>query len=221
MSEKIRILSVAAVLLLLSVTALAAGTGSLTVVEVYEEVALYAVAGPDGTLTEQFADAPVTDLTDSKTAARNARILEQYIRENHLPGQLRTPDENGTVRYDDLPLGLYLVVSNVDPVEFNAFLAPIPTVINGEEIYDVEAAPKVEDEPTEPTEPSIPSEPTAPSDPTEPTVPSVPTDPTEPPEDPDIPETGVVQWPKYLMLAVGLVMILLGALDIRKGREAA
>ena len=74
----------------------------------------------------------MTDLTDSKTAARNARILEQYIRDNDLPGQLRTPDENGTVKYENLPQGLYLIVSNVDPVEFNAFLAPIPTVIKAD-----------------------------------------------------------------------------------------
>jgi hypothetical protein len=214
MTEKIRVLGfAAALLLLLSATALAAGTGSLTVVEVWDAVALYAVAGPDGTLTEQFAHAPVTDLTDEKMAVQNAVLLEQYVRENRLSGQIRIPDGNGTVRYEQLPEGLYLIVSNAEPTAFNAFLAAIPTVINGELIYDVEAAPKVEDPPGEPTEPS---------DPTAPTDPGKPTDPTEPPppDGPGIPDTGVVQWPKYLMLTVGLLMILLGTGEMVKGREA-
>lgn len=191
-------------LLLLPTAAAAAETGSIRVVDIDEPVSLQFVATPDAALTEAFAGAPIEDLTDGTAAVRNARLLQEYAAENRIPGREAAPDESAAVFYDGLEEGLYLIYSLAEEAEFNPFLVKIPTVINDEIIYDVEAAPK-EDEPEETTEPSEPPESTEPTGPTEP--------------EPDIPQTGTSVWPRYILLALGTVAVLWGLSDLVLGRE--
>lgn len=207
--------------LLLAAAVCAAETGSLRIEGLDYGAVLHYVATPDGVLTEPFSGAPVTDLSNQLSAVENARILYGYALEQGIPGQTGERDEAGDILYEALPEGLYLVYSTEPEAEFNPFFVRMPTVINGEADYDIEAAPKLEED--EPTEPSDPTEPSAPSEPTSPSDPSEPSDPTTPtqPDDPDIPETGVVQWPKYLLLGLGALAILTGCVDCVRGRRAS
>ncbi len=121
-----------------------------------------------------------------------AQRLADYAEENDIEG-LETQEigRNGTVVFEDLEPGLYLIVQH-DAAEgyypVLPFLVSIPYLEDGEYLYDVDATPKVElePEPTDPTGPSDPSDPTGPSDPSDPTGPSDPSDPTGPsdPSDP-------------------------------------
>lgn len=197
-------------LCLFSFTAAAAETGSLRIVGIDNAVCLYHVATADAVLTEAFALAPVEELTEQQNAVENAKILYAYALENAIAGQEAAPDEEGEVLYTPLEEGLYLVCSLEEEMEFSPFLVSIPTIINDQVIYHVEAKPK-EDEPTEPSDPSDPTEPTEPSDPTEPT------EPTEP--DPDIPQTGTSVIPKYLLMTLGTITVIAGFIDLIRGRE--
>lgn len=195
-----KLLWLAAVLLcLLTVApkAAAAQSGSLKITGIEETVGLYHAARPDGTLTEAFAGAPVEDLADQSKAVFNANTLLTYARSNSIPALSRTPDGKGEARYDPLEEGVYLVCSLSREAEFDPFLVTIPTVINGEAIYHVEAEPKQEE--TEPT-----------TGPTEPK-------PTEP--EPEIPQTGVNVWPKYILLALGVAVTLMGLYNLIRGKE--
>ena len=209
----------AALCLLLPVTALAAEvTGSLQLVDIDNTVTLYRVADYQGNLTEAFQGAEVKDLTDSLNAVENAKILSAYAAEHAVPGTDELPDENHVVSFPGLELGLYLVRSAAEEAEFDSFLVAIPTMINGEAIYHIEAAPK--EEPEEPTDPSEPTGPSEPSEPSEPTGPSEPTEPSKPTDPgPNIPQTGYSVWPKYLLMGFGALAVLLGLVDLIRGRE--
>lgn len=198
---KRKILRLAAMLLCLlalAPAASAAETGSLKIVGIESPVCLYHVAAPDGALTEAFASAPVKDFSKDSEAVSNARILGEYAAEKNIPGQTMTPDAKGEVLYTPLDEGLYLICSLAAEPEFQPFLVKIPTIINGENIYHVQAEPKSEG--PEPTEP-----------------PTVPTTPTEP--EPEIPQTGTSVWPKYLLLAFGSVITVAGLYDLIRGKE--
>lgn len=199
----LRVLAGLLFLLLLPMAASAAETGSICVVDIEEPICLQFVATPAAVLTEAFADAPVESLSESTAAVRNARILFEYAVENQIPGQEAAPDESGVVRFETLEEGLYLIYSLSEEAEFNPFLVKIPTVINDEIIYDVEAAPKEDEPPGETTEPP---EPTGPTDPTE-------------PQAPDIPQTGTSVYPKYILLVLGCCAVALGVVDLIRGRE--
>ena len=177
--------------------------GSLTVVDLEHSICLHHVATLDAELTAPFANAPVKDLTAQTTAVTNARILRDYAMESAISGRTQTPDTDGTVFYGDLEMGLYLVYSLAEEAEFQPFLVKIPTEVAGKIIYDVEADPKEDEE--EPTEPD-----------TTPTEPD--TTPTEPPT-PNIPQTGTSVWPKYILLALGMLAAIAGFTDLILGRE--
>lgn len=181
----------------------AARYGSIQIHKIDEPVYLYHVADENAILTEAFSGAPVKELSSQSQAVKNTGILWQYAKEQGIEGQLLTPDSKGTAKAEQLEMGMYLIGSAIEPEEFDPFLVSIPTWINGEIIYDVEADPKQEEEPTVPsTEPSGPSEP----------VPS-----TEP--NPEIPQTGVNVWPKYILLILGTAVTLLGLYEVIRGRK--
>lgn len=204
--------------LLLPVTAFAAQEGSLKIVDIENPVCLYHVADAAGVPTEAFAGSPVEDLTDQASAVKNAAKLWDYALAQEIPGEERTPSADGEVKYEALQEGLYLVCSLAEEAEFKPFLVALPTVINGENIYHIEANPKAEEpEPTEPSQPSEPTEPSEPSEPTEePTEPG-PSEPTDP--GPNIPQTGNSVLPKYLLLGIGTLAVLAGLVDLIRGRE--
>lgn len=80
------------------------------------------------------------DLTDSTLAGQ----LQEYLSDN-AEGTVREVDANGNVNFDDLELGLYLVVQTkaskgYKPV--NSFLVSLPMAEDGEWNYEVDASPR-------------------------------------------------------------------------------
>lgn len=98
-------------------------------------------------LTEEFKGSGA-DLSELN-ADGLAKLLTEYAGQNELLGTTERADDNGTVAFKDLSLGLYLLVQTgevngayaVDP-----FLVSVPmTDADGSAwIYDVEASPKAE-----------------------------------------------------------------------------
>ena len=126
--------------------------------------------------------------------------LLAYAMEAGLEFDVRTVPADGTVVFEELKLGLYLVAQG-DPAEgyeaINPFLIGVPNLEDGVYTYQVEASPKVSVKPL-PTEPPKPTEP-------------------RPPE-PYLPQTGQLNWPVPLMAAAGLVLFVMGWSMWRKGR---
>ena len=126
--------------------------------------------------------------------------LLTYAMEQGLEFDVHEVSADGTVAFEDLKLGLYLV-AQVDPAEgyeaINPFLIGMPNLEDGVYTYQVEASPKVSVKPL-PTEPPKPTEP-------------------RPPE-PYLPQTGQLNWPVPLMAAAGLVLFAAGWSMWRKGR---
>lgn len=92
-----------------------------------------------------FADCGLQlgDLTGSKFA----HDLKNYAKSNQLIGTTKTIGADGKVIFDNISLGLYLVVQNKAANGYYAvtpFLVSVPTLKNGSWIYQVDATPKVE-----------------------------------------------------------------------------
>lgn len=130
------------------------------------------------------------DLTDSTLAGQ----LQEYLSDN-AEGTVREVDANGNVNFDDLELGLYLVVQTkaskgYKPV--NSFLVSLPMAEDGEWNYEVDASPKVGAYTPEPeTPPSPPNKPDKPDTPDTPENPDNPDNPVSPgnPDNPVAPGT--------------------------------
>lgn len=146
------------------------------------------------------------DLTDSTLAGQ----LQEYLSDN-AEGTVREVDANGNVNFDDLELGLYLVVQTkaskgYKPV--NSFLVSLPMAENGEWNYEVDASPKVgaytpepetppfppnkpdkPDTPDTPENPDNPDNPVSPGNPDNPVAPGTPDNPVAPgsPDNPVLP----------------------------------
>lgn len=146
------------------------------------------------------------DLTDSTLAGQ----LQEYLSDN-AEGTVREVDANGNVNFDDLELGLYLVVQTkaskgYKPV--NSFLVSLPMAEDGEWNYEVDASPKVgaytpepetppfppdkpdkPDNPDNPVSPGNPDNPVAPGSPDNPVAPGTPDNPVAPgsPDNPVLP----------------------------------
>lgn len=116
------------------------------------------------------------DLTDSTLAGQ----LQEYLSDN-AEGTVREVDANGNVNFDDLELGLYLVVQTkaskgYKPV--NSFLVSLPMAEDGEWNYEVDASPKVGAYTPEPETPPFP--PDTPDKPDKPNTPDTPENPDNP-----------------------------------------
>lgn len=132
------------------------------------------------------------DLTDSTLASRLEAKLPA-----RAAGTTHKISEQGTVSFDALPLGLYLVVQTENSKGYeaiNSFLVSLPMADESGWLYTVDATPKVgaptqEVTPPEPETPSKPSEPDKPSEPEKPSEPDKPTQPGTPdePDNPDMP----------------------------------
>lgn len=155
-------------------------------------------------LTEAFAECGVS--LENLSSPETAQALAQWAAEREIPGTTAEIDENGHVAFEQLPLGLYLLVQE-DPAEgfdkLRPFLVTVPVTGVDELIYDVNAAPKVNLEPA-PTEPDEPTEPTEPTE-------------------PDLPQTGQNKWPIPVMAAIGATLFIAGCClvvsDRRKEHE--
>lgn len=175
------------------------------------------------------------DLTDSTLAGQ----LQEYLSDN-AEGTVREVDANGNVNFDDLELGLYLVVQTkaskgYKPV--NSFLVSLPMAEDGEWNYEVDASPKVgaytpepetppsppdtPDKPDKPVSPGNPDNPVAPGNPDNPVAPGSPDNPVLPghPDNPvmnGLPQTGQLNWPIPMMAVSGMLLFAYGWMTDRK-----
>lgn len=175
------------------------------------------------------------DLTDSTLAGQ----LQEYLSDN-AEGTVREVDANGNVNFDDLELGLYLVVQTkaskgYKPV--NSFLVSLPMAEDGEWNYEVDASPKVgaytpepetppfppnkPDKPNTPDTPENPDNPVAPGTPDSPVAPGSPDNPVLPghPNNPvmnGLPQTGQLNWPIPVMAISGMLLFAFGWATDRK-----
>ena len=126
MHKKRGILLLAALLCImaLSVSVLAAQSGSLLIGGIEETVCLFQVADASGTLLPDFAAAPVENLQEENNMVKNAKALAEYAKQESLAGDKRTPDSAGNVSYTPLEEGVYLMYSGPNyetPAEIRAF----------------------------------------------------------------------------------------------------
>ncbi len=125
-------------------------------------------------------------------ASEIAERLKTYAVVSEITG-LSTEEigEDGTVTFDTLPVGLYLIVQHQAAPGYAAlppFLVSLPYMENGKYEYDLSAFPKpgLEKEP-EPTDPP----------------------PTTPPG-PNLPQTGQLNWPVPVLAVSGMALFTLG-----------
>ena len=116
------------------------------------EITLYKVAIAESvksnlnfTYTDSFQDfgGIPNDIKDKETVLR----LADYVRVQNISGIGEKTDENGCVRFDDLSLGLYLVVQTGSVQGYSActpFVVSIPVGEEGEWVYDIDATPKTD-----------------------------------------------------------------------------
>lgn len=154
-----------ALLLSMSVTVLAytpldpERTGSITVSptsgkSIGTELSIYRVADvvvdnadQQYILTEDFSGSGA-DLTNLDNTEELAKTLSAYAANQGLSGTTKAVGTDGSVTFDSLPLGLYLLIQTVaQPGEsiVNPFLVSVPMLDgNAEWVYDVDAGPKAE-----------------------------------------------------------------------------
>lgn len=212
--KKIAVCLFAALLLISSLSvAFAARTGSLCVIVTDEDdipvpdftVVLCKVSNPDGILFTEFSPAGISasSLLNEKNNAKNAKKLRRYA--DNVSGEVRITDHMGSVGYEDLSEGVYLVYSPAGQgCIFTPFLVYMPTMIGDEAHYDLISTPKVEDEggtppgggggggedPVPTPTPTTTPTPTPGDEPTPSPGPSDPVDPSDPPVGPTPPGGG-------------------------------
>lgn len=128
------------------------------------------------------------DLTDSTLAYQLLEYMPQGAR-----GTTKTVDADGNAAFEDLELGLYLIVQSKASngyAPIKPFLVSLPMAENGKWNYEVDASPKVGGyTPVNPDTPPVPPTPV----PDKPGTPEQPTEPTNPdtPKNPDGPDSPV------------------------------
>ena len=158
--------------------------GSLTlykVGDIYEDDGNYSFK-----LSENFADSG-EDL-ENLQSSQVAKNLANYALRHSISGVNKDIDQNTKVTFTELELGLYLIVQNKAANGYSKcspFLISVPNHTNGVYIYNVDASPKVEIEPT--TKPDIPDEP-----------------------DNELPQTGQLNWPIPILVIGGLTFFIIG-----------
>ncbi len=220
------------------------GSVSLTVVDsdgntvpggeftIYEIATLY---DEDGEMayarTDDFQDCnAVLDTTDTFLAA----TLAQYVEENGISGISAWAGMDGTVTFDGLEIGMYLIVQTTvsdNGRAINPFVISTPMEVKGEWVYDMEVNAKAglisedSEDTEEPEDTTEPENETAPEDTTEPEDTVEPQDSmksevTSESEDPTLPQTGQLYWPIPILAAGGLLLYALGcALDNSNRKE--
>jgi hypothetical protein len=125
--------------------------GNLTIYKVGD--AQKAGTGYQYTLTEDFAGSGAVLATEE--SADTAKTLSTYASNHGITGTTLTIDSSGKASFEDLAIGVYLIVQNKAAsgyAKISPFLVNIPLVLNtgvtyavssGNEIYDVDAFPKM------------------------------------------------------------------------------
>lgn len=129
-------------------------------------------------------------LTDVLSEAA-AGDMEEFVADygETLPSWEADIDSNGKAVFEAMDTGLYLITQKHPASGYNAirpFLVGIPNPEDGKYVYDVAICSKSEPEKgTEPPQPTKPSE-------------------------PSLPQTGQLNWPIPVLIAVGLTLLILG-----------
>ena len=144
-----------------------------------------------------FADCDWTQCSASQLREKALQLAPNAQKRKDFAATQQT-DANGTVIFRDLTPGLYLVIRTKPASENTAytsdpFLVSIPTVVNGTSAYQVVAEPKFSWD-SKPSKPAVPS--------------------LKP--DSSLPQTGQLNWPIPILIAMGLSLILLGGWLQRK-----
>lgn len=192
------------ILFLLPVSASAEQIGSLRVLGIRYPVRLHHVFYMNGRFTEDFSGCPL--ILEPESLEKDAKLLYDYTQQQNIPGKTAIP-ANREAFFGHLEEGMYLISSVHDPAEFAPFLLMIPTELNGDYVYNVEAKPKVEDFPEDPdsTDPTAP-----PSDETTPGGTNTENNVIFQAGSSEIPQTGNSVIPQYVLLAVGTLLTLAG-----------
>ncbi len=114
-------------------------------VTIYQVASLYL---NDGSMTysptEEFAGLEA-DLEDVESASLPA-ALDEYIEANDVTGISAEIGSSGSATFDNLELGLYLIVQTAESDHYetiNPFVVTVPMEVDGEWVYTVDASPKV------------------------------------------------------------------------------
>jgi len=148
-------------------------------------------------LTGDFKNSQLS-LEDIKTAVV-AETFEKYANENDLRGSTKEIGQDGKVIFDDLELGLYLLVQ-YDAAEgyncMNSFLISVPGLEDGQYVYDVDGSPKMSALEKKPVE-------------------------VEQPDDSEAPRTGEFGHPFSALVSSGLsLLVVSGILFFRKQKKS-
>lgn len=153
------------------------------------------------TVVDALKEADI-DLSQWQTE-KQANKMAAEVKRRHVPEAAQaTAQSDGTVVFDDVAKGLYLVVQTKTAQGMTSALpfavsVPMQTQVGGEWRYEVSAQPKVEIEqkPQVPSKPEVPLKPSTPT--TSPAKPSL----------PDLFQTGQLFWPIPLLVVGGCVAI--------------
>lgn len=167
--------------------------GALTLFQVGQVAAV--TGGFEFALIPQLADSDVM-LAGNLDRPETAEALAQLAMEREL-APITAPIVAGKVVFENLPAGLYVVLQTkgqvtegFDPIR--PFLISLPRWENGQYVYEITADPKVPLE-TQPTEPPTTQPPTEPK-----------------PTEPNLPQTGQLNWPVPILIAMGLALLVAG-----------
>lgn len=151
---------------------------------------------------ENITNTAAPTLAQSLAEYADAEAVEAY--------KTLSTDSAGTVSFEDLPLGLYLVIqlpTEASPSFTQPFLVSLPSAdpVTGYWLYEIDASPKVSAVLPSPI-------------PTTPTPAPTPTKNPTPPE--KLPQTGMLMWPIPVLTGIGLLLFLVGwALNKRESDE--
>lgn len=163
--------------------------GSLTIYKVGD---VTEIDGNDSFIpTEDFSGCDVS--FESEMSAELAQKLSKYAADHALKGVCQKIDGEGRISFEDLEIGLYLLVQEEAAPGYEKaipFLVSVPMYEDGAYIYHVNASPKVEVKRQTESE-SVPAKPAA-------------------PEPPSLPQTGQLNWPVPVLAVLGLCLFSLG-----------
>ena len=171
-------------------TQLAVSGGEMTIYQVAE------AKTEDGNISWQYVNGfencgvDLGDLSDSRLAEE----LEKKISDASV-GTVKMIENNGNVIFENLPVGLYLLVQTEAAEGYNAvssFLVSVPLQDGDGWIYHVDASPKVEDVTSK--------TPGAPDTPKEDNKPGI----------SKLPQTGQLNWPVPVMAMSGMLLFMIG-----------
>lgn len=151
-------------------------------------------------LTEELSSYPIS--AEQVTDLSALKELVKHIEKNNIKGMKKEINEQGTVMFENLETGLYLIIQEDHSTGFmpmNPFVISLPMEGNGKYVYDVECEPKSslqrdEEETTSP-------------------------EPTTKPNVEELPLTGLTQWPIPVMIATGFMMIVIGACMVSSSKK--